>query len=174
MTAILCPVLSTVRVRTAGIALVLAALLAGCAGDDAPRPMHISGRVEAGTVNVEVADIPPGRDITALVLVDPAGHETPARDREVITREESSGGNAGPGVGIGASGGSSSGIRPFISLGYLFSGDSEVRRSQRLTASIPLDDPAAYAQGYRDWRVKLRYRDQLGEPQQISVPAPAP
>src|SRR3546814_19876057 len=61
-----------------------------------------------------------------------------------------------------------------LSLGYLFSGASEVRRSQRLTASIPLDAPAAYAEGYRDWRVELRYRDPLGQPQQVSVPAPAP
>lgn len=174
MTGILFAVLGTVGVRPTGVALVLAALLAACAGDDTPRPMHIAARVEAETVKVEVADIPTGREITTLVLVDPAGRETPARDREVITREEGGGGNAGPGVGIGASGGSSSGIRPFISLGYLFSGDSEVRRSQRVTAAIPLDDPAAYAQGYRDWRIELRYRDQLGEPHQISVPAPAP
>src|SRR3546814_7631916 len=80
--------------------------------------------------------------------------------------------NAGPGVGIGASGGSSSGINPFISLGYVFGGDSEVRRSKRMTASIPLSDPEAYAEGYRDWRIELRYLDPLGDPQQISVPAP--
>src|SRR3546814_17782462 len=106
--------------------------------------------------------------------LEAAGRATRAGAREVSAREAGSGGNAGPGVGIGARGGSSSGINPFISLGYVFGGDSEVRRSQRMTASIPLDDPAAYAQGYRDWRIELRYRDPLGEPQQISVPAPAP
>lgn len=149
-------------------------LLAGCAGDEPPRPMHIAAEVEGRAVQVEVTEIPPGREITGLVLVDAAGRETPAREREISTREVSSGGNVGPGVGIGASGGSSSGIDPFISLGYIFGGDSEVRRSQRMTASIPLGDPAAYAETYRDWRVELRYRDQLGELRRASVPAPAP
>lgn len=177
MTRILFAALSTVRLPPVGrplAGLVLGALLAGCAGDDAPRPMHIAARVEDQAVQVEVSEIPPAREVIALVLVDAAGGETPAREREMITREEGSGGNVGPGVGIGASGGSSSGVRPFISLGYLFGGGGEVRRSQRMTATIPLADPAAYAAGYRDWRVELRYRDQLGEPQQVSVPAPAP
>jgi len=156
-------------------AVLLGTFLAACAGDaGAPRPMHIAARVVEETVTLEVSEIPPGRQITALVLVDAAGNETPARDREVITREESSGGNAGPGVGVGASGGSSSGIHPYISLGYLFRGDDSTRRSQRLSAEIPLDEPAAYAAGYRDWRVVVRYRDQLGEPQQVSIPAPPP
>ena len=154
--------------------LLSGAVLAACAGDDGPRPMHIAARVEGQAVKVEVSEIPSGREVTGLVLIDGAGRETPARDRELVTREEASGGNAGPGVGVGASGGSSSGVRPYISLGYLFSGDGEVRRSQRMTAEIPLADPAAYAAGWRDWRVELRYRDQLGEAQQVSVPAPSP
>src|SRR3546814_19491247 len=93
--------------------------------------MHIAAEVEGQAVQVEVTDIPPACEITDLVLVNAAGRETPARAREVSVREEGSGGNAGPGVGIGASGGSSRGIKPFISLGYVFGGDSEVRRSQR-------------------------------------------
>lgn len=125
-------------------------------------------------MRVAVEEIPPGREITALALVDPAGQEILARDREVSTREVSSGGNAGPSIGVGATGGSSSGINPFISLGYLFRADDTVHRSQRMTARIPLPDPARYAAGYRDWRIEVRYRDQLGEPQQVSVPAPAP
>jgi hypothetical protein len=178
MTRILSAVLTAIRVPTVvrpAAALLLGALLAGCAGDDsARRPMHIAARVEGETVKVEVSEIPAGREITALVLVDAAGRETAALNRELITREESGGGNAGPGVGVGASGGSSSGIHPYISLGYLFRGDDTTRRSQRMTAEIPLPDPAAYAAGYRDWHLDLRYRDQLGEPQQASIPAPAP
>lgn len=155
-------------------ALLPCVLLASCAGDDGPRPMHLATRLEDQSVKVEVSEIPTGREITGLVLIDDAGRETPARERELITREESSGGNAGPGIGVGATGGSSSGVNPFISLGYIFSGDGEVRRSRRMTAAIPLADPEAYAAGWRDWRVELRYRDQLGEAQQVSVPAPAP
>ncbi|MGF1594927.1 MAG: hypothetical protein ACFCUW_16715 [Kiloniellaceae bacterium] len=155
--------------------LALGALLAGCAGsEEAARPMHIAARIDGEMVRLAVENIPPGREITALVLVDPAGGETPARERELVTRETGSGGNAGPGVGIGASGGSSSGIRPHISLGYLFRADDTIRRSQRMTAEIPLPDPAAYAAGWRDWRIELRYRDQLGEPQRAGIPAPPP
>jgi hypothetical protein len=158
-----------------GACLLVPTLLAACAGSDsAPRPMHIDAHVEGPVLEVEVSEIPPGREITTLALIDPQGRETPARSRELVTREEGGGGNAGPGVGVGASGGSSSGVRPYISLGYLFSGDDEVRRSQRMTAEIPLPDAAAYAAGWRDWRVALRYRDQLGTSQEVSVPAPAP
>jgi len=154
--------------------MLLGVLLAACASDTAPRPMHIDARVEGQVLEVVVSEIPAGREITCVSLIDGSGRQTPARERELVTREESSGGNAGPGVGVGASGGSSSGIRPYISLGYLFSGDDEVRRSQRLTAEIPLSDPGAYAAGYRDWRVVVRYRDQLGELQEVRIPAPPP
>lgn len=174
MTPILFAALTTLRRRALAGALLPGILLAGCAGEPEPRPMHIDSRVDDATLQVSVEDIPPGREITGLVLVDPAGRETPAREREIINREVGSGGNAGPGVGIGATGGSSSGVRPFISLGYLFRGDDTVRRSRRMTAEIPLPDPETYAAGYRDWRVVLRYRDRLGEPQQVSVPAPTP
>lgn len=173
MTRILSAVLSAVRIPTA--ALAAAVLLAGCAGDDAPPPMHVDARVESDAVKLTVDNIPPGREITELVLVDSRGRETAARERELITRESGSGGNAGPGVGVGASGGSSSGVRPFISFGYLFGGGGETtRRSQRMTAEIPLPDPAAYAEAYRDWRVVVRYRDQLGEAREAGIPAPPP
>jgi len=181
MARILFAVLSTVRLRMVFRkvfrrfpAIMAVVVLAGCAGDETPRPMHVAARVAGEVVKLDVSEIPAGRQITTVALIDPAGVEIPAREREVITREEGSGGNAGPGVGIGASGGSSSGIRPHISLGYLFSGDDDVRRSQRLTADIPLSDPAAYAAGYRDWRVVVRYRDQLGEVQEVRIPAPPP
>lgn len=173
MTRILFAVLSSVR-RLPIILLPLAAAPAGCAGDAPPRPMHIAATVEGQVVTVAVTEIPPARQIVDLVLVDPTGRETPARERELSTREEASGGNVGPGVGIGATGGSSSGINPFISLGYIFGGSSEVRRSQRMNASIPLADPAAYAETWHDWRVELRYRDELGDLSRASVPAPAP
>src|SRR3546814_9829942 len=142
MTRILFAVLSSVRRPPAGMVavgmaaaglLMLGSLLAGCAADDQPRPMHIAAEVDGQAVQVEVTDIPPAREITDLVLVDAAGRETPARAREVSVREEVSGGNAGPGVGIAASGGSPRGINPLTSLGYVFGGDSEVRRSQRMT-----------------------------------------
>jgi len=163
-------------VITARRAVVLFALLAtACAGErEPPRSMHVSVSLVEQVVRLAVRDIPPGREITALVLVDGGGGETPARDREILTREQGSGGNAGPGVGIGASGGSSSGISPYISLGYLFRNDETSRRSRSMTAEIPLADPAAYAAGYRDWRIVVRYRDQLGELQSLSVPAPPP
>lgn len=154
--------------------VLMVALLSGCAGDEAPPPMHVAARVENDTVKLTVENIPPGREILTLALLDGRGGETPARERELITRESGSGGNAGPGVGVGATGGSSSGIKPYISLGYLFSSGETTRRSQRMTGEIPLPDPAAYREGYRDWRIVVRYRDQLGETREVSIPAPAP
>jgi hypothetical protein len=172
MTRFLCAVLSAVRRPT--IVVLACALLSGCASDKPPPPMHVAARVESDTVKLTVDNIPPGREITALVLVDDRGGETPARERELITRESGGGGNSGPGVGVGASGGSSSGIHPYISLGYLFSGSDTARRSQRMEAEIPLPDPAIYRAEYRDWRVVVRYRDQLGETREAGIPAPAP
>lgn len=172
MAQILCPVLKAIGRPTI---LAATALLAACgSAAEKPRPMHVAVQVEAQTLDLSVENIPPGREITSLVLVDAAGNETPARDRELITREEGRGGYAGPGVSVGATGGSSSGVNPFISLGYLFTGDGTTRRSRRMTAEIPLPDPAAYAAGYRDWRVVVRYRDQLDEAQEVRIPAPAP
>lgn len=159
------------------LALLLAlGPLAACAGrdDGRPPPMHVSAEVAQQKLRVTVDNIPRGREITDLLLIDPAGGATQARERELTTRETASGGNAGPGVAVGATGGSSSGINPYISLGYLFRGSGEVERSRRLTGEIPLPDPAAYAAGYRDWRIELRFRDQLGEPQSVQIPAPAP
>src|SRR3546814_13744800 len=108
MTRILFAVLSSVRRPPIGKAavgmaaagwLLLGSLLAGCAADDQPRPMHIAAEVVGQAVQVEVTDIPPAREITDLVLVDAAGRETPARAREVSVRAEVRGGHAGPGVG---------------------------------------------------------------------------
>jgi hypothetical protein len=176
MAQILFSVLRAVRRPMSALALGLltGGLLTACAAEPAPRPMHVSARTAADSLALTVDHIPPGREITEIALLDPAGGETPARERELITREEASGGNAGPGIGVGATGGSSSGINPYISLGYLFRGSDDVRRSQRLIARIPLPDPAAYAADYRDWRIVVRYRDQLGERREVSIPAPPP
>ena len=177
MARILLRVLRAVRLPTvrSTTAAVLLAALAACAGPAKPPPaMHVSASVAERTLRLAVRDIPPGRELTELVLVDAGGRETPARRRERTVREESSGGNAGPGVAVGASGGSASGVDPYISLGYLFRNDDKTRRSQRITAEIPIADPAAYAAGYRDWRIEVRYRDHLGDLQRVSIPAPAP
>ena len=162
-------------VAPVAMTLPLCLLLAACASDDtAQRPMHVAARADGDILRLSVEYIPAGREIVALALVDQRGRETLARDRELVTRETGSGGNSGPGIGIGATGGSSSGVQPYFSLGYLFSSSSTTERSQRMTAEIPLAEPAAYAEGYRDWHIEVRYRDQLGELQQVAIPAPPP
>src|SRR3546814_13696839 len=72
-----CAVLSTIAAPPIIALLLGTALLAACAGDDRPRPMHIAAEVEGEAVKVEVRDIPTGRKITGLALVDATGHETP-------------------------------------------------------------------------------------------------
>src|SRR3546814_3083986 len=93
MARIFCAVLSTIAAPPIIALLLGTALLAACASDDRPRPMHIAAEVEGEAVKVEVRDIPTDRKITGLALVDATGHETPAREREIVTREESGGGN---------------------------------------------------------------------------------
>ncbi len=168
------PVLRVVRRPMIGVLLLAAGLAACSGGGEAPRPMHVSAQTAGEILELRVDHIPPGREIIDLVLLDPGGGETLARDRQIITREEGGDSFSGPAVSVGASGGSSSGVNPFVSLGYLFRGKEPQRRSRRLVATLPIPDPAAYAAGYRDWRVELRYRDELGEVQRVQIPAPAP
>lgn len=136
--------------------------------------MQASAALDDGKVAVRVDDIPPGRAILAMVLVDPEGKETPARNRQLVTREEGSGGASGPGVGVGASGGSSSGISPYISLGYILNLGRDERRSQYLTAEITPEDMLRYASEYRDSRIEVRFRDAEGSDGLLTIPAPPP
>src|SRR3546814_3641129 len=66
MARIFCAVLSTIAAPPIIALLLGTALLAACAGDDRPRPMHIAAEVEGEAVKVEVRDIPTGRKITGL------------------------------------------------------------------------------------------------------------
>ena len=155
-------------------AVCVLSFLAACGTSDPPPLMRASAEAADGGLQVRVDEIPPGRAILAIVLIDPQGAETPARERQYFTREEGSGGASGPGIGVGATGGSSSGIMPYITLGYFFSGDGEERRSRYLTGRIKLTDPEAYAVAYRFWHIEVRYRDAAGRSGLLTLAAPAP
>ncbi|WP_422369227.1 hypothetical protein [Pelagibius sp.] len=165
MPRILCAVLSTVCLLT---------ILGACAGPSDPPVMRASAAAEARQIQIRVDDLPPAREITDVVLIDPEGKETKARDRQIVTREVGDGGASGPGVSVGATGGSSSGVKPFISLGYIFSSRRDERRSRYLTAVIPLADPEAYDSGFRDSRIEVRYRDAEGGEGLLTLAAPPP
>ncbi len=165
MPRILCAVLSTV---------CLLIILGACASPGEPPVMRASATAEARQIQIRVDDLPPGREITDVVLIDQSGEETPARDRQIVTREVGGGGASGPGVSVGATGGSSSGVKPFISLGYIFSSRRDERRSRYLTAVIPLADPEAYGSGFRDARIEVRYRDLEGGEGLLTLAAPPP
>ena len=149
-------------------------VLAACASAPETPVMRAAAKAEATKLQLRIDDIPPGREIVAVVLVDPQEAETPARNREIVTREEGSGGAGGPGIRAGATGGSSSGVKPFISLGYIFSSRKDERRSRYMTAEIPLRDPDLYRAGFRDWRIEVRFRDPEGDSGLLTLAAPPP
>lgn len=155
-------------------AVCLLTIVSACATAAEPPLMRASAKAEAGKLQVRVDDIPTGREILALVLIDPRDGETPARNRQIVTREQGSGGASGPGIGVGATGGSSSGVKPFISLGYIFSSRRDERRSRYLTAEIPLADPDAYQADFRASRIEVRYRDVEGGDGLLTLAAPPP
>ena len=164
--------------RMAGWAAVfcLAVLMSACSETKpAPRPMAaVTGHLD-DRVLVELRDIPPGRDIRQIVLVDPQGSETLAPPGQRIDRTTSGNGQSNPLIGVGVSGGSSSGIRPSLSIGWNVSGDPGPDRRQRgMVTEIPLSDPQGYRDSHRLWHIEVRYLDINGDGRSLVLPAPAP
>ncbi len=153
------------RRSIAGVALCL--VLPACA-EPVPHPPGLP-RAEAAVpgpgaeaVEIVVADLPAGHEVREVALIDPAGVRHPAERLAPALRE---GGVAAPGagIGLGVSGGSSSGIRPSLSLGLGTGMREETYRSRRVIARVPLADPAALQGEAWRWRVEVVYVDVTGE-----------
>jgi len=123
----------------------------------------------ATAVDVFLDDIPPGRRITAVVLIDPAGRSHAAEIMTPITRERARGGGLRPTIGIGVTGGTSSGIKPSISLGLHATGGT-VDHSRALRARVPIPDPAAFLRTAARWRIGVDFIDVTGEARHLSFP----
>ena len=154
---------------------VLAALcpfLLACAELERPLFLHAQAAlaVPAGdAVEVVIAGIPPGYEVEGIVLLDPSGTRY-AAEGLILTRRQS--GSAVPGalIGIGVTGGSSSGVKPALSLGLGTGIRDETRTSRRMLARVPLADPAAFREHPERWRVEVTYLDVTGARRTLVLP----
>jgi len=137
--------------------------------------MAVSARLAAPpaeAVEVEVGNIPPGRRIERVVLIDAEGARHPA-PALVRLRTSEGGLTSGPSLGVGLTGGSSSGVNPSISLGWNVSGAEPAREGQRVEARVPIPDPAAYLANASRWRVEIGFTELDGEPRTLTFPVRA-
>ncbi|MFQ6017734.1 MAG: hypothetical protein ACE5KF_06015 [Kiloniellaceae bacterium] len=156
----------------------IAATLAACAErlPEQSRVMRAGASLEgpAGdAVRVVVFDIPPGRRIERVVLIDPMGRRHPAAALVPATRET---GTAAPGalVGLAVRGGSSSGIKPSVRLGLGLHAEAETYTSRRVLARVPLAEPAAFRDDAQHWRIEVIYLDIIGERKALTLPVRGP
>lgn len=152
----------------------LCLLLAACAGAAPERTgfLHARASLEApngAAVEVVLDGIPPGYQIERVTLIDPGGGRHEA-ERLVPARRRS--GTAVPGVliGIAVTGGSSSGIKPALSLGIGTGVREETRIGRRVLARVPIADPAAFRDHPKRWRIEVTYLDITGERRSVVLP----
>ncbi len=153
---------------------VLCLLLWACAGAEPERTGFLRARASleapaGAAVEVVLDDIPPGYEIERVTLIDPQGGRHGA-ERLVPARRQS--GTAVPGalIGIAVTGGSSSGIKPALSLGFGTGLREETRIGRRVLARVPLPDPAPFRDHPERWRLEVTYLDVTGERRSVVLP----
>lgn len=151
--------------------------LAACAAPEPPRPTMGAGfDPAAATIQIAVRDKLPLR---AATLVLPDGHEVAAREITVSPPPKSRERSERPGVGVGATGGSSSGVDTAVFIDLPISLDFLRRKTAPSTliesrARIPVGDGAIYRRDWAASHLKLKLGDPPGEVREIELPAPAP
>ena len=152
----------------------LCLLFAACAGAEPERTGFLRARASleapaGAAVEVVLDDIPPGYVIERVTLIDPQGGRHGA-ERLVPARRQS--GTAVPGalIGIAVTGGSSSGIKPALSLGFGTGLREETRIGRRVLARVPLADPAPFRDHPERWRLEVTYLDVTGERRSVVLP----
>lgn len=160
------------------VILLLLPLAAGCSREPPPPgPPRVTAALvdDATAVEVRVVGLMPGARVAGIRLVAPGGTAlTPAERRE--SRTHAGGGGPASSVGVGATGGSASGINPFVTLSLDFLGGDggPERRTRRIVARIPLPDPAAFREAADDWRLEVDLVDVAGAQRTRTLPAPRP
>ena len=151
--------------------------LAACAAPEPPRPTMGAGfDPAAATIQIAVRDKLPLR---AATLVLPDGHEVAAHEITVSPPPKSRERSERPGVGVGATGGSSSGVDTAVFIDLPISLDFLRRKPPPSTltesrARIPVGDGAIYRRDWAASHLKLKLGDPPGEVREIELPAPAP
>ncbi len=156
---------------------VVAALclpLLACAGAKPERTGFLRARasleVPAGAaIEVILDDIPPGYEIERVTLIDPGGGRHGA-ERLVPARRQSGAAVPGALIGIAVTGGSSSGIKPSLSLGIGTGVREETRMGRRVLARVPIADPAAFRDHPERWRLEVTFLDITGEHRSVVLP----
>lgn len=160
--------------------------LAACA-ESKPETRRLMGaratlEAPAGeAVEILVFDIPPGRHIESVALIDPKGARHLAENLTPMTRE-SGVGSRGSAIGVGVTGGSASKIRPSLSVGVGLGGLGGADpgyKSLQVLARVPLADPAAFraetshAETSR-WFIEVIYLEVTGERRSRGYPVASP
>jgi len=162
------------------LALLAFVLLVGACAEDRPERAAVLGATarfaDRGRTAIEVVvfDIPPGTRIEEVALEGPRGERLATSDFRSLSRESGAGLVVRPGIGIGVTGGSSSGVNPSLSLGSQVTGDpgDPGRRSREVSALLVLPDPEGYREAAGGWRLTVRYLDVVGATRQLAIPAP--
>lgn len=145
------------------LALAAALALAACAGRPAPVPaVRAHPSADGAAVEVRISDLTPATRVAAVRLVAPDGRVFTATERR--TRHGIAGTSTRPGVAVGATGGSESGINPSIGLSLPLLDWSWFRADERdyraVVARIPR--PEGYRPGGAGWRVEVELIDPAG------------
>ncbi len=138
--------------------------------------MSVTARLSpppAEAVDVVVANVPPGRRIEQLTLIDTQGIRHSAASLVPVSATEG-GATTRPIFGIGASGGSSSGIKPRLTLGWNIARSGPSRTSRRVEARVPIPAPSAYLATSKRWRVEVSFTEIDGEIRTLGFPIASP
>lgn len=169
-------------VRLAGLllALALAAPLLGACADDRPEPpkvLQVAARLPGPAheaIEVVVYDIPPGTQVEQVWLVGPNGERLSGAAVASSRSESGPGLVTGPSIGVGVTGGSSSGINPSVGIGWGVFGGGPSRQSRQVTYLIALPPDLDYEDHPRAWRIEVHYRDVTGTEQVRRIAGPYP
>jgi len=155
-------------------ALCLAFALAACAADeplDAPRITARLADAEARQLVVFIEEIPRDGAVQEVILRGPGGQALAGTPSGDLVGDRSSGWR--PAVGVGATGGSSSGIDPFFSLDWTIFGLGPKRRPARPASfTVALPEGLPYPARIEGWWIEVRYLDPRGVPRRLTIPAP--
>jgi hypothetical protein len=163
--------------RRFAIVPIFGLVLAACAASRPEHPRLLKAQAaltgpEAAVVKVRTTEIPPGAVVERVLVIGPGGERLEAGKLSRSASETGPGLVSRPSIGIAVTGGSSGGVIPSVGLGWQVTGGGRERRSQQVTAAVPLPDPAAYRATASQWRVEVHYSDVAGRRQVLALPAP--
>ncbi len=150
---------------------LLFALLVACA--EAPREPRAFASLSGGNPNlIEVRIGEADALVQEVWLRGPAGEAASGLRVPNEGSSTSSGTIGRPEVALGATGGSSSGVKPYVGVGLpLFTSAPPARRGEALYLR-PVPAGFARPSGSAGWTIEVRYRDARHRSNSLAIPAP--